>query len=39
VRKPRGAKPGSVLPDRVRTLFVEPDERVLETLNDADHEE
>ena len=39
VRKPRGAKPGSVLPDRVRTLFVEPDERVLETLDDADHEE
>ena len=39
VRKPRGAKPGSVLPDRVRTLFVEPDERVLETLSDADHEE
>lgn len=25
VRKPRGAPPGSVLPDRVRTLFVEPD--------------
>jgi predicted ribosome quality control (RQC) complex YloA/Tae2 family protein len=39
VRKPRGAKPGSVLPDRVRTLFVEPDERALETLIDADQEE
>ncbi len=25
VRKPRGAPPGSVVPQRVRTLFVEPD--------------
>ena len=32
VRKPRGAAPGSVVPDRVRTVFVEPDERVLEAL-------
>jgi len=32
VRKPRGAAPGSVVPDRVRTVFVEPDERALETL-------
>ena len=38
VRKPRGAKPGSVLPDRVQTLFVEPDERALEALVDADQE-
>ena len=34
VRKPRGAAPGSVVPDRVQTLFVEPDERVLATLVD-----
>ena len=34
VRKPRGAVPGSVVPDRVQTVFVEPDERVLETLVD-----
>jgi predicted ribosome quality control (RQC) complex YloA/Tae2 family protein len=32
VRKPRGAAPGSVVPDRVRTVFVEPDERLLEAL-------
>ncbi|MBI4520003.1 MAG: DUF814 domain-containing protein [Gemmatimonadetes bacterium] len=25
VRKPRGSPPGAVVPDRVRTLFVEPD--------------
>ena len=36
VRKPRGAAPGSVVPDRVRTVFVEPDERALETLVDSD---
>jgi predicted ribosome quality control (RQC) complex YloA/Tae2 family protein len=36
VRKPRGAAPGSVAPDRVRTVFVEPDERALETLVDSD---
>ena len=37
VRKPRGAAPGSVVPDRVRTVFVEPDERALETLVDSDY--
>jgi predicted ribosome quality control (RQC) complex YloA/Tae2 family protein len=26
VRKPRGAPPGSVVPTRAKTLFVEPDE-------------
>ncbi len=36
VRKPRGAAPGLVAPDRVRTVFVEPDERALETLVDSD---
>ena len=34
VRKPRGSKPGSVVPDRVKTLFVEPDEMLLERLLD-----
>lgn len=32
VRKPRGAAPGAVVPQRVRTLFVEPDPEVLERL-------
>lgn len=32
VRKPRGAAPGSVLPDRVRTVFVRPDESLLNSL-------
>ena len=32
VRKPRGAAPGSVLPQRVKTLFVEPVEEVAERL-------
>jgi predicted ribosome quality control (RQC) complex YloA/Tae2 family protein len=32
VRKPRGAAPGSVVPERVGTIFVEPDEGLLETL-------
>jgi predicted ribosome quality control (RQC) complex YloA/Tae2 family protein len=32
VRKPRKAGPGVVLPERVRTVFVEPDERVEERL-------
>jgi predicted ribosome quality control (RQC) complex YloA/Tae2 family protein len=32
VRKPRGAAPGAVLPDRVHTLFVEPDAAVEERL-------
>lgn len=33
VRKPRGAAPGSVIPQRVRTLFVEPGEAVAERVN------
>jgi predicted ribosome quality control (RQC) complex YloA/Tae2 family protein len=32
VRKPRGAAPGLVIPQRVRTLFVEPDPEVAERL-------
>jgi predicted ribosome quality control (RQC) complex YloA/Tae2 family protein len=32
VRKPRGAAPGTVAPDRVRTLFVEPDPGLVERL-------
>ncbi len=32
VRKPRGALPGSVVPDRVKTLLVQPDPRLLEKL-------
>jgi len=32
VRKPRKAAPGAVVPDRVRTVFVEPDRRVEERL-------
>ncbi len=32
VRKPRGAAPGLVVPQRVKTLFVEPDEAVVERL-------
>jgi predicted ribosome quality control (RQC) complex YloA/Tae2 family protein len=32
VRKPRGAAPGLVIPQRVKTLFVEPDEAVVERL-------
>jgi predicted ribosome quality control (RQC) complex YloA/Tae2 family protein len=34
VRKPRGSAPGSVLPDRVKTIFVRPDERLLESLSE-----
>lgn len=34
VRKPRGAPPGSVVPDRVSTLFVEPDPALEEALAD-----
>jgi predicted ribosome quality control (RQC) complex YloA/Tae2 family protein len=34
VRKPRGSAPGAVVPDRVQTVFVEPDERALEALID-----
>jgi predicted ribosome quality control (RQC) complex YloA/Tae2 family protein len=32
VRKPRGAAPGLVIPQRVKTLFVEPDEGVVDRL-------
>jgi predicted ribosome quality control (RQC) complex YloA/Tae2 family protein len=32
VRKPRKAAPGAVTPDRVQTLFVEPDPKVAEAL-------
>ena len=32
VRKPRGAPPGSVVPDRVQTLFVAPDPSLAERL-------
>lgn len=32
VRKPRKAPPGAVLPDRVQTLFVEPDAELLERM-------
>ena len=32
VRKPRGAPPGTVIPDRVKTVFVEPDPSLLEAL-------
>jgi len=32
VRKPRGAPPGVVTPDRVETLFVEPDPSLMERL-------
>jgi len=34
VRKPRGAPPGAVIPQRVRTLFVEPDQEVVEALRE-----
>lgn len=33
VRKPRKAPPGTVVPDRVKTLFVEPDEALLRQLS------
>ena len=32
VRKPRGSAPGAVVPDRVQTLFVRPDEEIVEEL-------
>lgn len=32
VRKPRGAPPGAVVPDRVRTVFVAPDPSLVERL-------
>ena len=34
VRKPRGAPPGSVVPDRLRTIFVEPDPALGERLGE-----
>jgi hypothetical protein len=34
VRKPRKAPPGTVVPDRVKTLFVEPDEALLRRLSE-----
>ncbi|NNF14437.1 MAG: DUF814 domain-containing protein [Gemmatimonadetes bacterium] len=34
VRKPRGSAPGSVVPDRVQTIFVRPDEQLLDSLVD-----
>jgi predicted ribosome quality control (RQC) complex YloA/Tae2 family protein len=34
VRKPRGAPPGAVIPQRVRTVFVEPDEGLPERLRE-----
>ena len=34
VRSPRKAPPGTVIPDRVSTVFVEPDEEVIERLRD-----
>lgn len=35
VRKPRGAAPGSVVPQRAATVFVTPDERLLEKLTEG----
>ena len=32
VRKPRGAAPGAVIPDRVRTVFVSPDPALADRL-------
>jgi hypothetical protein len=34
VRKPRGAPPGLVIPQRVKTLFVEPDEGIIGRLGE-----
>ncbi len=33
VRKPRGSAPGAVVPDRVQTLFVTPDQALLDQLS------
>lgn len=33
VRKPRGSAPGSVVPDRVKTIFVDPDPTLKDTLD------
>ena len=38
VRKPRRAAPGAVLPERVKTVFVEPDPTLLETLRGEDQD-
>jgi predicted ribosome quality control (RQC) complex YloA/Tae2 family protein len=35
VRKPRGSAPGSVVPDRVSTIFVRPDEAMLDRLSEG----
>lgn len=35
VRKPRGAPPGTVVPDRVRTVFVAPDPSLAERLSES----
>jgi predicted ribosome quality control (RQC) complex YloA/Tae2 family protein len=34
VRKPRGAGPGTVVPARVRTLFVRPDPALADSLEE-----
>ena len=36
VRKPRGAAPGSVVPDRVQTLFVTPTPELADQLSSED---
>ena len=36
VRKPRGSAPGSVVPDRVQTLFVSPDPELIEQRSTDD---
>jgi len=36
VRKPRKAPPGSVLADRVKTVFVEPDEAYVKRMSTTD---
>ncbi len=35
VRKPRGAAPGAVIPDRVQTVFVAPDPSLAERLSES----
>ena len=35
VRKPRGAPPGAVIPDRVQTVFVAPDASLAERLSES----
>ncbi|MQA90786.1 MAG: DUF814 domain-containing protein [Gemmatimonas sp.] len=36
VRKPRGAAPGAVVPQRVKTIFVEPDEGAVDALREKE---